>query len=151
MGRSVTPPGSGPHRRGSPLYAVDTMVFVYHFEAHPQFGPPATRLLQVAETGRCRLVASVLALMEVLVVPRRAGRDDLCARYRDFFNHFPNLAVVPFDADIAELAADLRAKHALRTPDAIHVATAIRSGASAFVTNDARLRVPGGIAIKALG
>ena len=37
-------------------------------------------------------------------------------------------------------AAALRAEHGLRTPDAIHVATAIKSGASAIVTNDASWR-----------
>ncbi|WP_225896572.1 type II toxin-antitoxin system VapC family toxin [Amazonocrinis nigriterrae] len=40
---------------------------------------------------------------------------------------------------IAETAAQLRADSNLRTPDAIQIATAIRAGASFFVTNDARL------------
>ena len=34
---------------------------------------------------------------------------------------------------------ELRARHNLRTPDAIQIATAIRSGASWFLTNDAEL------------
>jgi len=28
-----------------PLYGIDSMVFVYHFEAHPELGPAAGRLL----------------------------------------------------------------------------------------------------------
>lgn len=40
---------------------------------------------------------------------------------------------------VAEEAARLRARHNLRTPDAIQLATAIRSGASSFLTNDRHL------------
>jgi predicted nucleic acid-binding protein len=42
---------------------------------------------------------------------------------------------------IADEAAQLRARHGLRTPDAIQLATAIRSGASSFLTNDSRLPI----------
>lgn len=41
--------------------------------------------------------------------------------------------------DIAEIAAQLRAVHNLRSLDAIQMAAAIREGASFFLTNDVRL------------
>ena len=47
---------------------------------------------------------------------------------------------MPVSAAIADLAAGLRAHHALRTPDALHVATALATGCDAFLTNDATLR-----------
>lgn len=37
---------------------------------------------------------------------------------------------------ICRMAARLRAKHGIRTPDAIHVATALATGATEFLTND---------------
>lgn len=40
---------------------------------------------------------------------------------------------------IAEKAAQLRATYNIQTPDSIQMATAIRGGASFFLTNDARL------------
>ena len=43
------------------------------------------------------------------------------------------------DLAIADTAARLRAEHGLRTPDALQAATAIRRGATAFLTNDAGL------------
>ena len=122
-----------------PLYGVDTMVFVYHFEAHEEFGPAAGRLLQAAEEGRCHLVCSILTLLEILVVPKRNAQEDLCRRYREIFQSFPNLAVLDIDSEIAEIASDLRAAYSLRTPDAIHIATAIRTGATAFISGDGRL------------
>jgi predicted nucleic acid-binding protein len=122
-----------------PLYGVDTMVFVYHFEAHEEFGPAAGRLLQAAEEGRCRLVCSILTLLEILVVPKRNGQEDLCRRYREIFQSFPNLAVLAVETEIAEIASDLRAQYSIRTPDSIHIATAIRAGAAAFISGDGRL------------
>jgi len=50
---------------------------------------------------------------------------------------YPQLDCVPVTIDVADLAARLRAEHQLKTPDAIVAATAIRSGATALVTNDA--------------
>ena len=134
----------------TPLYAVDTMLFVYHFEGNERFGPAAGRLLAAAEAGRCRLVASVLARMEALVVPKRHGREDLCQRYRDLFDAFPNLTVLPIGPEITEIAADLRAAHNLRTPDALHLATAIQAGAKAFVSEDRRIRGVEGVEVVAL-
>jgi predicted nucleic acid-binding protein len=122
-----------------PLYGVDSMLFVYHFEGNEEFGPAAGRLLRDAEEGRCGLVASVLALLEVLVVPKRHGRGELCQRYRDLFESFPNLSVVPIGPEVAEIASDLRAAHNLRTPDALHMATAIHAGVDAFISGDRRL------------
>jgi predicted nucleic acid-binding protein len=46
---------------------------------------------------------------------------------------------MPFDADVAEISSDLRARYGIRTPDAIQVATAIRHKAEKFITNDERL------------
>jgi predicted nucleic acid-binding protein len=54
------------------------------------------------------------------------------------------------DEGIAEEAARLRALHNLRTPDAIQVASAIRSGASWFITNDADLADLDGISVLVL-
>jgi predicted nucleic acid-binding protein len=135
----MTDPVAAPPRPRLPLYGVDTMLFVYHFENHPQFGPGATRLLEAAEHDRLRLVTSVLTVMEVLVVPKREGQVQLCNRYRELFASFPQLTVRSIDQSIAEVASDLRATYTLRTPGALHLATAIVAGAEAFVSGDRRL------------
>lgn len=129
---------SEPARRESPSFGVDSMVLIYHFENHERFGPDASRLLRAAEEDRCRLVVSVLGRLEVLVSPKRHGREDLCRRYREVFDGFPNMSVVPVDAALVEIASDLRAAHNLRTPDAILLATALHHGAAGFVTEDHR-------------
>lgn len=60
------------------------------------------------------------------------------------------LQVVPLDQRVAEEAAQLRAIQDLRTPDAIQVATAVRTGASHFLTNDSALGRLSGISVLVL-
>lgn len=46
--------------------ALDTVLFIYAFERHPQYGARAQVIFQALEEGRCQGVASVLALGEIL-------------------------------------------------------------------------------------
>ena len=48
----------------------------------------------------------------------------------------PHLEIIPLTAEIAADAARLRARYGIRTPDAIHAATALAGGAESFITND---------------
>lgn len=116
------------------------MVLAYHFERHPRFGPLATRLLEAAENGRVHLVASSLALLELLIGPKRLGREDLAARYREVLGAFPNLDLVPLDVAVAEAGATVRARYGIRTPAAIHVGTALTVAAAVFVSEDRDVR-----------
>ena len=103
------------------------------------------------EEGRCRLVCTTLALLEVLVVPKRSGRVDLCQRYREIFDAFPNLRMQPVGEEIAEIASDLRARYNVKTPDAIHIAGAIAAGADAFISQDGNLKKVREIPVLSLG
>ncbi|MBK6768942.1 MAG: PIN domain-containing protein [Ardenticatenales bacterium] len=49
------------------------------------------------------------------------------------------LAVVEVSAAVVERATDLRSKYNLKTPDALHYATAVEVGAAAFLTGDRAL------------
>ena len=42
--------------------------------------------------------------------------------------------------EISEMAASLRAKYSIKTPDAIQIATAVITGSSFYITNDASLK-----------
>ncbi|MBA1336031.1 MAG: hypothetical protein HPY66_1852 [Firmicutes bacterium] len=56
-----------------------------------------------------------------------------------FFRAFPNLLIKDVTQNVSVSAAKLRARHNLKTPDAIFIATAIEENAEAFITNDTRL------------
>lgn len=48
--------------------------------------------------------------------------------------------LVPISLNIPESAANLRARYNLRTPDALHVASAIHRRCDIFLTNDAGIK-----------
>jgi predicted nucleic acid-binding protein len=125
-----------PHER----LGLDTSAFIYHIEAGTPFAGAAGQVLQTLNRRSVSGVTSVLTLTELLVKPLQVGRRGLAGRYEELVRSTPGLAVVDVDAWIARTAAALRATYNLRTADAIQVATAIEHGATAFVTNDSRLR-----------
>jgi predicted nucleic acid-binding protein len=66
---------------GAGSVAVDTAVFIYFIEEHPRFLPVILPLFTQADQGKRELITSALTLLEVLVVPYRAGNRRLADRY----------------------------------------------------------------------
>lgn len=88
-------------------------------------------------------MTSRLAQLECRVKPLREKNARLLTSYDSFFVH-SDLFVAEVTAEVLEFATRLRADHGFRTPDAIHLATAIGAGAATFLTGDANLaRCPG--------
>ena len=133
---------------GHRLIGLDTALFIYDWELHPRFGPPAHAIAAAIADGELHAVVSTLLLTELLVGPIRVGHTGVASDYRARLTLFPNLSLVPPDLDICTRAAELRAAAPrLRLPDAIHVATALVAGATAFVTNDFDIRADLGLGI----
>lgn len=75
-------------------------------------------------------------MTELLVKPYRESDEESAAKYYALLSTYPNLEWISPTLEIADLAAEIRALHRLRTPDALQAATAIRSNAIALLTND---------------
>jgi predicted nucleic acid-binding protein len=124
---------------GAGPVALDTSPFIFLAEAHPEFAGEVRPLFEAAEAGVLELVTSELTLLEVLVVPYRAGDERLAARYERLLTAGRGLRLIPIGRGELRLAARLRALHELRTPDALQVAAALAARCSAFVTGDRRI------------
>jgi predicted nucleic acid-binding protein len=118
------------------LVLIDTSLWIYHFERHAQFGSAAGKVIEGLEAGKFRGVASELTLLELTLRPLQLARQDVADEYELLLDHFPNLELAPVTREILLLAAGLRARHRLRTPAAIQVATAIQWGATLAIAND---------------
>ncbi|HEY8503718.1 MAG TPA: PIN domain-containing protein, partial [Gemmataceae bacterium] len=115
---SLTLPSSG-------LVYLDTQVVIYSVETHATYWPLLQPVWQVAQAGTFQLVSSELTLMETLVGPLRSGDSVLQAAYEQLFQS-PEIRLLPITLPIPREAARLRAATpALRTPDALHAATAL--------------------------
>ena len=124
--------------------AIDAAVLIYFIEDHPRFGPVVQSLFEQAAEGARSLVTSALTLLEVLVVPYRAGDFALASRYESLLTRSRGLRLVDVDQSALRGAAQLRAVLGLRTPDALQIAAALSQRCKVFVTNDRRLpTVPG--------
>ena len=121
-------------------YGIDTMVFIYHFEENPTYTPFTKPLFEFIEAGEARGVTSTLSLMEILVKPMQVGDLAAVEDYKYALTNFPNLKLRSLDLEVAEKAAELRAKHHIRPPDAIQIGTSLIEEAEAFITNDSKLK-----------
>ena len=132
------------------VVGLDTAPLIYFIEENPSYLPVVRPFFEAVDRGEFQVATSILTLTEVLVHPLRQGDHELADNYRRILLHADHVMTVPVSETIAEEAAQLRARHSLRTPDAIQLATAIRSGASVFLTNDARIPKLAGLRILVL-
>jgi len=121
---------------GHRLVALDTSVWIYHFEGSTPYGRAADSVLEAIAQGKVGAVASELVLLELLVAPLKKGAQDVADEIELALLHFPNLQLTPVTRAVLVRAAGIRARYGLRTPDAIMLATAVESGATLAVTND---------------
>jgi len=119
---------------------LDTPPFIYLIERNPTYLNLVREVFRRITSGTLTAHSSVITLTEVLTQPYRVGNAALAQRYQRFLLRSRNFSLDLVTADIAEQAADLRARYGLRTPDALQVATALAAGCAALLTNDVRLQ-----------
>jgi predicted nucleic acid-binding protein len=125
---SLTIPSSG-------LEYLDTNPIIYSVEKHPVYWPVLQPLWQAAKGKTIEMVSSDLVLLETLVGPLKSGDAALVNAYELLFQQ-AQTRLLPITHSILREAARLRATTKLKTPDALHAATAIDASCALFVTND---------------
>lgn len=115
---------------------LDAAVFIYFLEESPEYLPLVDPVFTAIDKGEIAGVTSAITLLETLVKPLRVGNAALAERYEELLTASRGLALIPIDLPLLRLAAELRAGHRLRTPDALQLATALAGGCTAFLTND---------------
>jgi predicted nucleic acid-binding protein len=141
MGLLVIPDGS--------LVYLDTSVVIYTVEQVPAYYSLLEPLWTKFQNGDIRLLSSELLLLEALVLPLRLANTTLVTNYEQLLLSSA-LHLIPIDQTILRTAAQLRAETSLKTPDAIHAATALGHSASLFLTNDSQFRVVSGLTVVVL-
>lgn len=122
---------------------IDTSVVIYTIEGNPDYYSVLQPLWSKFYAEEIQVVSSELILMEVLVVPLRNSNNSLVADYEELLLS-SQVQLIPISQSILLQAANLRATTSLKTPDAIHAATALSASCNQFITNDKGFRnVPG--------
>jgi predicted nucleic acid-binding protein len=136
---------------GAGAVGIDAAIFIYFIEEHPRFLPVILPLFRDADQGKRDLVTSAVTLLEVLVVPYRAGNRVLADRYEALLTRSRGIRMMDLTRDQLRAAAQLRAATGVRTPDALQLVAAMRCGCTAFLTNDRRLPAIPGLRVVQLG
>lgn len=124
------------HRR----VALDANVLIYLLEDAGPAADVSQGLIDAAEGGRLSAVMASVGLAEVCVGPARSGDLALAERYAEILRSMPGLRIQPLTAEVSVDAAIIRGVRNIGLADALHLASARAAGATAFVTNDRRLR-----------
>lgn len=120
---------------------IDSAPVIYFIEQHPRYIELLDIVFQRIAAGAMIGVSSVITVTEVLTLPMKKGDARLQNGYIDLLLHAAGFMTVPIGSGVAIRAAALRARHAIRTPDALQLACAIEHGCHAFLTNDRGLRI----------
>ena len=124
---------------------LDANIIIYRVEAVEPFATQVVATVQelVAQYPDADFAVSRLSVMECLVKPLREQNTTDIDRYRGFFASVA-LQIIEVSALVIETATLLRARHGLRTPDAIQAASALSiKGPVTFLTGDSQFcKVP---------
>jgi predicted nucleic acid-binding protein len=95
-------------------------------------------------------VTSTITLAEILTKPLLDKNFTLVDEIKFTIKSFATLSMVAVDEELAEAAALIRARYAIRLPDALQIAAAIKGAATLFITNDKRLKKVNGVEVVVL-
>jgi predicted nucleic acid-binding protein len=119
---------------GSLVY-IDTSVVIYTIEQVPGYCALLEPLWDKFQAKKVNLLSSELLLLKSLVLPLRMANRNLVNAYEQLLL-LSSLRLVPIHQAVLRDAANLRATTRLKTPDAIHAATALQENCTLFLTND---------------
>lgn len=118
------------------LVALDSNIFIYNLEENPEFVKFTDLIFKRLILNKIKAATSIISLTEILSYQRTSNA---VKQLTEDFLSTPNLEVFDIDQQIAVEAARIRREYGFRLPDAIQLATALRSKAQAFISNDKKI------------
>ena len=114
---------------------LDSCLAIYLVEENTSFVAKLENAL--AANSDAKFCISSLTEMECLIMPLRGQNNLLITKFENWFR---TVEVLPIESEVFRHAAQLRADfNSLKTPDALHIATALHHNCDEFWTNDNRL------------
>ena len=118
---------------------LDANCFIYSVEKIEPYNTLLKPMWVAAKANQFEIVSSELTLLETLTKPLQDDDTTLENIFRALLNA-NEVRLIPTIIAIWEQATRFRAKTGLKTPDAIHAATALVASSTLFITNDVVFR-----------
>jgi predicted nucleic acid-binding protein len=119
------------------ITGLDTNIFIYYFQQHPQFGASAKNIFESLVEDNAKAVTSIITLIELLALKIPETEVD---KFKSLYLETPNLKTIDINQTIGIEAARIRRVYGYRLPDAIQLATCLYAKADKFITNDLKLK-----------
>ena len=124
--------------------ALDANIVIYLVENADAHVVRAAAVIDAIEAHGLRATMATLGQVEILTGSARSGDQVVFERVAEEIRSM-DLRFEPLTEAIAEDAAWVRGQGRLKLADAIHVASARATGATAFITNDRRIGAQAGL------
>jgi predicted nucleic acid-binding protein len=127
--------------RGKRVY-FDTNIFIYLLEGNETLHTQIDELKASILEGDCSIFASDIVFTEILPPLVRSGNTEATNKLLEFLQEENAFHLVPLTRDVCIQAGVLRGQTGMKTPDAIHVASAMAENCNTFLTNDTGIQLP---------
>ena len=117
---------------------LDTCLLIYLLEGEAIISAAVQAAIE--QYPKAEFCTSPLVRLECLVHPIQTADQVLLGEYEQLL---ASLTLLEMPLEVYEKAAQHRAKNKLKTPDALHLATAEHGGCTELWTNDTRLSKSG--------
>ena len=132
------------------VVGLDTAPLIYFIEDVTPYADLLNPVFDRWESHALGAVTSTITLAEILTKPLVDKNFTLVDEIKFTIRAFSTLSMVAIDEKLAEAAALIRARYAIRLPDALQIAAAIQGEATLFITNDRRLKKVDGVEVLVL-
>jgi predicted nucleic acid-binding protein len=132
------------------VVGLDTAPLIYFIEDVTPYADLLNPVFDRLESHALGAVTSTITLAEILTKPLVDKHFTLVDEIKFTIRAFSTLSMVAIDEKLAEAAALIRARYAIRLPDALQIAAAIQGEATLFITNDRRLKKVDGVEVLVL-
>lgn len=122
------------------VVGIDTAPLIYFIEDVAPYADLLEPIFGLLENHRLRAATSTITLAEILTKPLAEKKFGLIDEIKFTLRTFSTLSMIAIDERLAETAALIRARYAIRLPDALQIAAAIQGEATVFLTNDKRVK-----------
>jgi predicted nucleic acid-binding protein len=121
--------------KGNRVY-FDVNPIIYFIEQNSHFIEAVEPLFEMIGNGSIIAFTSEFSLTEILVQPIRENLHEVVGAHKELLLDPELFTLTPMNREIFLRAAELVGKLRIRTPDALHLAAALESRCSFFITND---------------
>lgn len=129
------------------LVYFDTNPLIYFVEGHDTFFGAVKPLFEMLDHDGITACTGELTLTELLIKPYREGLDGTIREYEGLLLHSGHFSILGLGMGTFLSAAKIGGQTMMRTPDALHMATALENNCDFFITNDRRIRSYQGVTV----